>query len=73
MDENFNLWECPHASATDWGSCSCKLYDPYITDDKKKLVKHGTCDSNVDCIFKQFIMLEKRIRELDKLQNEVQV
>ena len=58
-----NMWECPHASATDWGSCSCKLYNPYETDDKKKLVQYGVCESNEDCIYKQYMELSKRLKQ----------
>ena len=66
-----NIWECPHANRTDWGSGSCKLYDPYITDPKKQLVQYGTCDSNENCIYKQYMELSKRLKDLDKIQNGV--
>lgn len=60
--------ECPHGSWSDNGSLFCKLYNPYETDDKKKIVEHGTCDNNDMCVFKMFNLLEQRIRELDNLE-----
>lgn len=68
---NENMWKCPYASRTDWGSCSCKLYDPYETDPKKQLVKFGVCKSNSDCIYKQYMKLSKCLKDLDKIQNGV--
>ena len=61
---NIDIWTCPHASKTDWGSCSCKLYDPYEIDPKKQFVKFGVCKSNNDCIYKEKLELEKKNKEL---------
>ena len=58
-----NMWVCPHAIETDWVTCSCKLYDPYETDPKKQLVQYGTCDRNEVCIYKQYMELNKRLKQ----------
>lgn len=60
--------ECPHGSWSDSGSLCCKLYNPYETDNKKKIVECGTCEGNDTCVFKMFNLLEQRIRELDNLE-----
>ena len=68
MDKE-KIIDCPHINFNDWGGYSCKLYNPNITDDKKKFVKYGTCESNDSCIYKQLKRLEYENAEL-KAENE---
>ena len=50
------LDSCPHSSWSMNGSyLVCHLYDPYITDPKKKLVDFGTCNDNLRCPYKMYM------------------
>ena len=49
------LSKCKNGNWTDWGSFSCKLYNPYETNSKKRIVDYGTCEANIRCPYKMYM------------------
>ena len=64
--------DCPNISHSDSGSWCCKLYDPYIVDPQKRIVKYGTCGANTNCTYKLTKLSEQKIVEMEKEMDRIQ-
>lgn len=66
MTDKIIIKNCPHANLSDWATYSCRLYNPYLSEDKA-IVKYGTCASNENCPYKQ---LARKTEECEKLKQD---
>lgn len=63
MNNKKIIEDCSHISFTDWGVYACKLYDPYLSEEKS-IVTRGTCAGNEHCPYKQTQLLKTENHEL---------
>ena len=70
IDGRMTCIDCPHAHYSDSGNLCCRLYDPYLSEDKA-LVKYGTCGANTDCSYKLRLLSEQKLEQNEKEMNKI--
>ena len=70
VDGRMTCIDCPHAHYSDSGNLCCRLFDPYVSEDKV-LVKYGTCGANTDCSYKLRLLSEQKLEQNEKEMNKI--